>query len=99
MITGIEAVNLRCYRYTMHPFEAIEIGDDLPLRGLEDNKLIGIHVRDVQPTTQWVEGLIVEPYCRIRHGISATFVSTFSICVDDCPQAKEAERRTSRQRF
>lgn len=32
-------------------------------------------------------------------GISATFVSTFSIDVDDCPQAKEAERRTSRQRF
>src|SRR5271169_7236592 len=33
-----------------HAFETVEVGDDLPFRGIEHDELIGIHVRDVQPT-------------------------------------------------
>jgi len=34
----------------MHAFETVEVGDYLPFRRIENDELIGIHVRDVQPT-------------------------------------------------
>jgi hypothetical protein len=71
MIPGhgrIEAVNFGRNGYAMHPFEAIEIGDDLPLRGVEDHELVGVHVRYIEPSARWIEGPVVESHCRTRHG-------------------------------
>jgi hypothetical protein len=47
----------------MHAREAVEIVNNLPLRCVENHELIGVHMRDVQPTARWIEGLIVESYC------------------------------------
>jgi hypothetical protein len=41
----------------MHALDAVEIGENLPLRCVEDHELIGVRMRDIQPPTRWVKGL------------------------------------------
>ena len=51
----------------MHAFEPVEIGYDLPCCRIEDDELISIHVRDVEPATVGIEALIVKADCRPGH--------------------------------
>jgi hypothetical protein len=57
---GVDAAKFRHRPYSMHAFEPVEIGYDLPCCRIEDDELISIHVRDVEPATEAVEALIVK---------------------------------------
>ena len=55
-----EPMDFGCGGYAMHAFKAVEISENLSLRCVEDNKLISVHVSDVETTARLIEGLIVE---------------------------------------
>ena len=50
----------------MHAFEPVGIGYNLPSCGIEDDQLVGIHMRNVKPATLCIEALIVKAELRPR---------------------------------
>jgi hypothetical protein len=51
----------------MHTRKAIQIRNHSPLRRIENDQLIGVHVRDVQTSARWIEALVVEANRRPGH--------------------------------
>jgi len=47
----------------MDAMETIQVRDDLAFICIENNQLIRIHVRDVEPSVQGIQALIVEAHC------------------------------------
>jgi hypothetical protein len=50
----------------MHAVEPLKVGQHFPFLGVENNQLIGIHMRDVQTAVRGVQALIVKPGRRPR---------------------------------
>src|SRR5208337_3244621 len=104
-------MNLGSGKHAMHAFETVEVGDNLPFRSIENNELIGIHVRDVQPAAQRIEALIIEPNRGSRHwDVSDLFersspaldilrVAQSRPCKEEHRQAADEPSRNSRRRF
>ncbi len=63
----IEPMDFGRNGHAVHTSEAVEISDNLPLRRVEDNKLIGVHVSDVETAARRIEGLIIKPNGRAGH--------------------------------
>jgi hypothetical protein len=60
-------MNSGCDNDAMHTRKAIQICNHSPLRRIENDQLIGVHVRDVQTPTRWIETLVVEANRRPGH--------------------------------
>jgi hypothetical protein len=52
----------------MYSTKAVEVRHDFSFLGIEDDKLVGVHVGDVKTPLRGVEALIVETDGWTRHG-------------------------------
>jgi hypothetical protein len=48
--------------------KAVKVCHNFSFLGIEDNELVGVHVRDVKPPLGRVETLVIEADCRAGHG-------------------------------
>jgi len=59
-------MNLRSYEDPMYLWEAVQVGNQLPVTNVDDDELVCVHVRDIEPAIHRIEALIIEPDCRPR---------------------------------
>ena len=65
---GVDTAKFRDCPYPMDSLETIEVSNNLPLGRIEDDQLVGIHMRDVEASAACVQTLIIKPDCGSGHG-------------------------------
>jgi hypothetical protein len=94
MVSGdrcVESMDLGRGDHSMHAWKAVEISDDLTRWSIENDKLVGIHVSDIQATARGIERLIIESNCGAGQGdVGDDCEGFFSLRIADGGDRKEA---------